>query len=37
MSHSPFLASIREYMMVRRYSLRTIKSYLYWTGNLCTT
>ena len=30
MSRSPFLASIREYMLVRRYSLRTIKSYVYW-------
>lgn len=27
---SPFLNSIREFMMVRRYSSRTIKSYLYW-------
>ena len=30
MSSSPFLRSIREYMLVRRYSLRTIKAYLYW-------
>jgi integron integrase len=30
MSTSPFLKSIREFMMVRRYSLRTIDSYLYW-------
>ena len=30
MSESPFLNSIREFMMVRRYSRRTIKSYLYW-------
>lgn len=27
---SPFLNSIREFMMVRRYSKRTIDSYLYW-------
>ena len=30
MSSSPFLVSIREHMLVRRYSLRTIKAYLYW-------
>lgn len=30
MSSSPFLNSIREFMMVRRYSRRTIDSYLYW-------
>ncbi|WP_438971932.1 integron integrase [Methylophaga sp.] len=30
MSSSPFLNSIREFMLVRRYSLRTIDSYLYW-------
>ena len=30
MSSSPFLQSIRDYMLVRRYSPRTIKSYLYW-------
>ena len=30
MSASPFLNSIREFMLVRRYSRRTIKSYLYW-------
>jgi len=30
MSASPFLRSVQEYMLVRRYSLRTIKSYLYW-------
>lgn len=30
MSQSPFLTSIREYMLVRRYSLRTIESYVYW-------
>ncbi|MDH3633066.1 MAG: integron integrase [Gammaproteobacteria bacterium] len=27
---SPFLASVSDYMAVRRYSKRTIKSYLYW-------
>lgn len=27
---SPFLRSIEEFMMVRNYSKRTIKSYLYW-------
>jgi integrase len=30
MSSSPFLRSIRDYMRVRRYSIRTIRSYLYW-------
>ena len=30
MSSSPFLGSIREYMLIRQYSIRTIKSYLYW-------
>lgn len=30
MSASPFLRSLREHMLVRRYSLRTIKSYSYW-------
>ncbi|WP_372740202.1 integron integrase [Neptunomonas sp.] len=30
MTHSPFLRSIREYMLVRRYSRRTIAAYLYW-------
>src|SRR5690606_30100925 len=30
MSSSPFLNSIREYMLVRRYSRRTVDSYLYW-------
>lgn len=30
MSASPFLRSIEERMRVRRYSIRTIKSYLYW-------
>ena len=30
MSTSPFLRSLREHMLVRRYSLRTVKSYSYW-------
>lgn len=30
MSGSPFLNSLLEYMQVRRYSKRTIESYLYW-------
>lgn len=30
MASSPFLRSIYEFMLVRRYSLRTIKTYLYW-------
>ena len=30
MAGSPFLTAVREFMMVRRYSLRTIDSYLYW-------
>jgi len=30
MSKSAFLCSIEEYMLTRRYSLRTIESYLYW-------
>lgn len=30
MSSSPFLESIREFMLVRRYSRRTIDTYLYW-------
>ena len=30
MSNSPFLNAIYEYMRVRGYSLRTIKTYLYW-------
>ena len=29
-SASPFLSSVYDYMSVRRYSRRTIKSYLYW-------
>ena len=27
---SPFLQSVSNFMAVRRYSKRTIKSYLYW-------
>lgn len=30
MAASPFLASLRDFMLVRRYSKRTIESYLYW-------
>jgi integron integrase len=30
MSSSPFLDSIQKYMLVRRYSRRTVGSYLYW-------
>tara|TARA_R110002096_G_scaffold17139_1_gene58972 strand:+ start:264 stop:1238 length:975 start_codon:yes stop_codon:yes gene_type:complete len=30
MSNSPFLNSVKEYMLTRRYSLRTIKTYQYW-------
>ena len=30
MAGSPFLTALREFMMVRRYSLRTIDSYLHW-------
>lgn len=30
MADSPFLKSISEFMLVRRYSRRTIESYLYW-------
>ncbi len=30
MSRSPFLDSIEKYMLVRRYSKRTIRSYLRW-------
>ena len=30
MSSSPFLGSVRDFMIVRRYSKRTVKSYLYW-------
>lgn len=29
-SASPFMRSIEEFMRVRRYSIRTIRSYLYW-------
>ena len=27
---SPFLSHIREYMLARRYAIRTIETYLYW-------
>lgn len=30
MAKSPFLESIRAYMAVRKYSKRTVESYLYW-------
>ena len=30
MSASPFLRSLREHMLVRRYCLSTVKSYRYW-------
>lgn len=30
MSSSPFLRSVRESMLARRYSIRTIDSYLHW-------
>jgi len=30
MAESPFLGSIKEYMLVRRYSRRTVQSYLHW-------
>lgn len=30
MAASPFLTALREFMMVRRYSRRTIDSYLHW-------
>lgn len=30
MAQSPFLKSIKDFMMVRNYSLRTIDSYIYW-------
>lgn len=30
MGASPFLSTLREFMLVRRYSLRTIESYLHW-------
>lgn len=30
MPSSPFLQSVHEYMLVRRYSIRTIRAYLYW-------
>ncbi|MGD9659847.1 MAG: site-specific integrase [Porticoccaceae bacterium] len=30
MSQSPFLNSVREFILVRGYSRRTIDAYLYW-------
>lgn len=30
MTRSPFLSSVEDFMRVRRYSRRTITSYLYW-------
>lgn len=30
MSQSPFLSSVREFMLARHYSVRTIDAYLYW-------
>lgn len=30
MTRSPFLKSVEDFMRVRRYSRRTIDSYLYW-------
>lgn len=30
MANSPFLAAVRDFMTVRRYSRRTIDSYVYW-------
>jgi hypothetical protein len=30
MAESPSLGSIKEYMLVRRYSRRTVESYLHW-------
>lgn len=30
MKNSPFLAHIYEYMLTRRYAIRTVKTYLYW-------
>ena len=30
MADSPFLGSLREFMLVRRYSRRTVESYLHW-------
>jgi len=31
MSQSPFLNSVREFMLVGGYSRRTIDAYVYWT------
>ena len=33
MASSPFLRSVHEFMLVRRYSLRTISTYQYWIKN----
>lgn len=30
MADSPFLSALRDFMLVRRYSKRTVESYLYW-------
>lgn len=30
MAKSPFLESMREFMLVRSYSLRTINTYIHW-------
>jgi hypothetical protein len=30
MAPSPFMRSLREHMLMRRYSKRTVDSYLYW-------
>ena len=30
MAKSPFLSSIESFMLTRRYSRRTVKTYLYW-------
>ncbi len=30
MSKSPFLKSVEDFMLVQRYSRRTISTYLYW-------
>ena len=34
---SPFLDSIADLMTVRRYSKRTMKSYLYWIRSFITS
>jgi hypothetical protein len=30
MAESPFFASVKEHRLVRRYSRRTVESYLHW-------